>query len=87
MCTTGERSERWSVAFPIVLWYCLGATHLPTMKHFKVAYEERLWIDGHGYSTKRRFQDIYAKGMDSALGKWSVMQLDNQSLICITEQP
>ncbi len=57
------------------------------MKHFKAAYEQRLWIDGHGYSTSRRFQDIYAKDMDHALGKWSVMQLDNQSLLCITEQP
>ena len=57
------------------------------MKHFKVAYEQRLWIDGHGYSTSRHFQDIYAKDMDHALGKWSVMQLNNQSLICITEQP
>ena len=56
------------------------------MKHFKAAYEERLWIDGHGYSTSRRFQDIYAKDMDHARGKWSVMQLDNQSLLCITEQ-
>ena len=57
------------------------------MKRFKAAYEQRLWIDGHGYSTSRRFQDIYAKDMDHALGKWSVMQLDNQSLLCITEQP
>lgn len=57
------------------------------MKRFKVAYEQRLWIEGHGYSISRHFQDIYAKSMDHALGKWSVMQLDNQSLICITEQP
>ena len=56
------------------------------MKRFKAAYEQRLWIDGHGYSS-RHFQDIYAKDMDHALGKWSVMQLDNQSLLCITEQP
>ncbi len=56
------------------------------MKHFKVTYEQRLWINGHGYSISRRFQDIYAKDMDRALGKWSVMQLDNQSLLCVTEQ-
>ena len=57
------------------------------MKHFKVVYEQRLWINGHGYSTSRHFQDVYARGMDHALGRWSVMQLDNQSLLCITEQP
>ena len=56
------------------------------MKHFKIAYEQRLWIYGYGYSISKRFQDIYAKDMDRALGKWSVMQLDNQSLISITEQ-
>jgi len=57
------------------------------MKHFKVAYEQRLWIDGQGYSTIRGFQDIYAKDVDHALGKWSVMRLANQSLIFINEQP
>jgi hypothetical protein len=57
------------------------------MKHFKVAYEQHLWIDGHGYSTSRHFQDIYAKDMVHGLGKWTVMQLDNQSLLSITEQP
>ena len=56
------------------------------MKHFKAAYEERLWIDGYGYSIDRHFQDIYAKDMDHARGKWSVMQLDNQSLLFIIEQ-
>ncbi len=55
------------------------------MKHFKAAYEQRLWIDGHGYSTSRHFQDIYAKDMDHAQGKWSVMQLDNQSLLFIID--
>ena len=57
------------------------------MKRFKAAYEQHLWIDGYGYSISRHFQDIYAKDMDHARGKWSVMQLDNQSLLCITEQP
>lgn len=64
----------------------MGHCNGEPMKHFKVAYEQRLWINGHGYSTSRHFQDVYAKDMDHALGKWSVMGLDNQSLLSITEQ-
>ena len=60
---------------------------MKNLKHYRVAYEERLWIPGHGYNIRRFFDDIYAWDMKHALGKWKVKQLDNQSLICITEQP
>ena len=60
---------------------------MKNLKHFRVAYEERLWIPGHGCNIRRLFDDIYAWDMKHALGKWTVKQLKNQSLICITEQP
>jgi len=56
------------------------------MKEFRLAYEQSFWIPGHGYKVTRHFQTIFAKDMDHALGKWGVMQLENQSLICLTEQ-
>ena len=57
------------------------------LKHYRVAYEQRLWVDGHGSKTSRRFTDLFAEDLEHAKGKWTVLCLDNQSLICITEQP
>jgi len=57
------------------------------LKHYKVAYEQRLWLNGHGYKTTKHFTDLFAKDLEHAMGKWTVLCLENQSLICITEQP
>ena len=55
------------------------------MKHFKVSYEQRLWVDGHGYSTSRRFQDIYAKDAEQAADKWQNMRLSTQETFSIND--
>ena len=57
------------------------------LKHFKVAYAQGLWLDGHGYKISKHFTDLFAKDLEHAIGKWTVLCLENQSLICITEQP